>query len=110
MSWLADLVKAVNPCIHQYRVISTLPNRKKDPTAVTVVRCCDICGDLETTVVKSEPPPDDGVHHHKWKNIQRITVYKNGTDPKDIKNLPLRYDYDQQCEGCGDVRTVRGGT
>lgn len=102
MNWLTALARAIFPCIHMYQVVSTMHDDDEHPTATTVVRVCDVCGDLRSDTING---PASNVHTHKWKTVKRIRIIREGGKPDSI---PIRHDTELQCEGCGDIKTVRG--
>jgi ribosomal protein S14 len=110
INFIRALVEAFNPCIHQWRVETTLQDRPEDPREVLIIRSCDICGAVDQQTVKAPHPPDpppDTCPPHKWKTVQTIRVVADiEAKIRDTKG----YKYIQECERCGEMRTIFQGS
>jgi hypothetical protein len=96
-------ISLLNPCVHQWRVIETLKDDLEHPSSVTIIRECDVCGDLDTEVIQG-PTHRITCPPHKWRTLKRIQVWTS-----DSTKYPTAFDYEQECMGCGDLRVVRLG-
>lgn len=105
MNFWERIINALNPCVHMWDVTEKLVDDKDDPRHIKLIKTCSVCG--QTKVEEFQAPPKMSCPPHKWVNKQRVSVF--GPKPQLVNNkpTPIRYDYEQQCERCGDLRVVR---
>lgn len=98
MGLYRTLASWLRPCVHTWQVISQMQDRKDNPSSVTIVRLCEICGELDERTIKGpkvQCPP------HKWENTDKSAVWM-----KDHDKFPAFYRIGQRCTLCGEVRAV----
>jgi len=101
MNLIRCLIEALNPCVHQDRVVATMYDNPQDPKVTTVVSSCDICGRTTEAVFMAK-----GVCQHHWETFQRVSVMPKDTKSINGDEIPLFYSFNQKCTKCGDLRKV----
>jgi hypothetical protein len=112
MSWLASLVKALNPCIHIFETVETLKDHPKDPRHVVLIQACSICGDTRTVEFDGpgRGPPPWICPPHKWKKTYETRLVDDVRAVKENKpHSTVGYIISQTCGVCGEMRTIRQG-
>jgi hypothetical protein len=109
MNFIRALVELFNPCIHQWDVTATLQDGDP-PTAVTIVRTCAICGEIDQQRISGPPqrPVPEVCPPHKWVTQRTINLYDTAENGglKISGQLPNAQRHEQQCARCGDLRSV----
>lgn len=96
MNLIRCLIEALNPCVHQFRLVATMYDNKDDPKITTLVSDCEICGITKRDVYGAE-----GVCVHKWLIQQKINIMGKQSSPSGI---PLYHAYILRCERCGELK------
>jgi hypothetical protein len=101
MNIIRWLVEALNPCIHQYEVTSTMVDDPDNPRHTRLVKTCFICG---RTITEDHVAPASSAHVHEWVTFEKVRIVDNMSLPKDQWSVS-GFKLHQHCK-CGDVRSV----
>lgn len=98
MGLFRDLAQWLRPCVHTWRIVSKMEDDPKDPRQVTIIRECEICGELDEQKFSG---PQRRCPPHKWEQTGKSAVWAKEGD-----KFPAYDRIYQRCELCGEQRAI----